>query len=124
MRLRNIILLTILAAVSSALCGAAEQPQLAGAKVINSSAKAGVRAAIDEIISANRAPVWIAYSVPVIPGQHHMCCWTSVRALGKSACCGLCRLENRDSNISLGNQVDGCKATLASIFFVFMRAEN
>jgi hypothetical protein len=44
--------------------------------------------------------------------------------VGSPACCGSCRLDGRDRDVSFGNQVGGCKATLASIFFVFMRAEN
>jgi hypothetical protein len=53
-----------------------------------------------------------------------MCCYGSARIIGNSACCGSCRLEGRDHDVSFANQVGGCKATLASIFFVFLRFEN
>src|SRR5882762_9042260 len=124
MRLRNMMMITVLAAVGATGWATAEQPQFTGGKLVERSAKAGAQAAIEEIIKADKGPVWIAYSVPVIPGEHHMCCYTSARIMGNSACCGSCRLEGRDQDVSFGNQVGKCKATLASIFFVFMRFEN
>ena len=124
MRLPNMMMIAVLAAVTVTGCATAQQPQLTGAKLVERSAKAGVQAAIEEIIKANKGPLWIAYSVPVIPGEHHMCCYSSARIVGNSSCCGSCRLEGRDHDVSFGNQVGACKATLASIFFVFLRFEN
>src|SRR6266850_319788 len=124
MRLRNMMMITVLAAVGVTGRAIAEQPQLTGGKLVERSAKAGAQTAIQEVIKADKGPLWIAYSVPVIPGEHHMCCYGSARIVGNSACCGSCRLEGRDHDVSFGNQVGGCKATLASIFFVFMRFEN
>jgi hypothetical protein len=123
MRLRN-MMITAFAAVAGTGCWAAEQAQLTGAKLVERSAKTGLQAAIQEIVKADEGPVWIAYSVPVIPGEHHMCCYNSARIMGNPACCGSCRLEGRDHDVSFRNQAGGCKATLASIFFVFMRSEN
>ena len=124
MRLRNILMITFLAAVAVTGCANAQQPQLTGARVVERSAKTGVQTAVQEIIKAEKGPAWMAYSVPVITGEHHMCCYGSARIMGNSACCGSCRLEGRDHDVSFGNQVGGCKATLASIFFVFMRFET
>src|SRR2546421_9056544 len=123
MRLRS-MLITLLAAVATTGSRAAQRPQLTGAKLVERSAKIGVQAAILEIIKADKGPAWIAYSAPVIPGEHHMCCYSSARITGNAACCGSCRLNGRDHHVSFGNQVGGCKATLASIFFVFMRFES
>jgi hypothetical protein len=88
MQLHNIMMITVLAAIAVTECGAAEQPQLTSARVVERSAKAGAQAAIEEIIKADKGPAWIAYSVPVIPGEHHMCCYGSARIVGNSACCG------------------------------------
>jgi HEAT repeat protein len=118
------VMLAVLAAVEVTGRATAEQPQLTGGKLVERSAKAGTQTAIEEIIKADKGPLWVAYSVPVIPGEHHMCCYSSARIIGNSACCGSCKLEGRDHDVSIGNQVGGCKATLASIFFVFMRFEN
>jgi len=118
------MMIAILAALAATGCCAAEQPQLTGAKLVERSAKAGVQAAVQEIIKADKGPAWIAYSAPVIPGEHQMCCYSSARIMGNSACCGSCRLDGREHDVSFGNQVGECKATLASIFFVFMRFEN
>jgi HEAT repeats len=123
MRLRN-MMIAILAALAATVCCAADQPQLTGAKFVERSAKTGVQAAIQEIIKADKGPAWIAYSAPVIPGEQHMCCYSSARITGNIAGCGSCRLDGRDHDVSFGNQVGGCKATLASIFFVFMRFES
>jgi len=123
MRLRN-ILITVLAAVAATGCWATGQPQLTGARLVERSAKTGVQAAIQEIIKADKGPAWIAYSAPVIPGEHHMCCYRWERMKGNSACCGSCRLDSRGNEISFFDHVGGCKATLASVFFVFMRFEN
>lgn len=123
MRLRN-MMTTVLATVAATAGWATEQPQLTGAKLVERSAKAGVQAAIQEIVKADKGPAWIAYSAPVIPGEHHMCCYNFAEITGSAACCGSCRLDSRDHNASYSDQVDGCKATLASTFFVFMRFEN
>ena len=123
MRLRN-MMITAFAAVAATGCWAADQPQLTGAKLVERSAKTGVQAAVQEIIKADKGPAWIAYSAPVIPGERHMCCYGSARIMGNSTCCGSCRLDGREHDVSFGNQVGGCKATLASIFFVFMRFET
>jgi hypothetical protein len=123
MRLRN-IMITGLAAVAATGCWATGQPQLTGARLVERSAKTGVQAAIQEIIKTDRGPAWIAFSAPVIPGEHHMCCYNFARITGNSVCCGSCRLNNRGNDISFFDHVGGCKATLASVFFVFMRFEN
>jgi hypothetical protein len=59
------MMIAILAALAATGCCAAEQPQLTGAKLVERSAKAGVQAAIQEIIKADKGPAWIAYSAPV-----------------------------------------------------------
>ena len=123
MRLRN-IMITVLAAVAATSCCATGQPQLTGAKLVERSAKTGVQAAIQEIMKGDKGPAWIAYSAPVIPGERHMCCFSSARITGNSACCGSCRLNSRGNEISFFDHVGGCQATLASVFFVFMRFEN
>src|ERR1700730_15928606 len=103
MRLRNMMMITVLVAVGITGCATAEQPQLTGANLVERSARAGAQAAIEEIIKADKGPLWIAYSVPVIPGEHHMCCYNWARITGNSACCGSCRLDRRDHDVSFGN---------------------
>ncbi len=122
MRLRNIM--AVLAVVAATWCWATGQPQLTGAKLVERSAKTGVQAAIQEIMKADKGPAWIAYSAPVIPGEHHMCCYRWERMTRNSTCCGSCRLDSRSHDVSFVDRVGDFKATLASVFFVFMRFEN
>src|SRR5438874_8657821 len=122
MRLRN-MMITVLAAVAATGCWATGQPQLTGAKLVERSAKTGVQATIQEIMKTDRGPAWIAYSAQVIPGEHHMCCYSWAKMKANSACCGSCRLDSRGNDVSFFDHVGGCKATLASVFFVFMRFE-
>src|SRR6266550_2432915 len=114
MRLRNIM--AVLAVVAATWCWATGQPQLTGAKLVERSAKTGVQATIQEIMKTDRGPAWIAYSAPVIPGEHHMCCYSCARMKGNSVCSGSCRLDSRGNDVSFFDQVGGCQATLASVF--------
>src|SRR6266850_774554 len=97
MRLRNIMITALVAATG---CWASGQPQLTGAKLVERSAKTGAQSAIQEIVRADKGPAWIAYSAPVIPGEHHMCCYSWARMIGNSACCGSCRLDGREHDVS------------------------
>jgi hypothetical protein len=116
--------MAVLALVAATRCWAARQPQLSGAKLVERSAKSGVQAVIQEIVKADKGPSWIAFSAPVIPGEHHMCCYRWEGMPGNSTCCGSCRLDSRNHDVSFVDHVGDCKATLASVFFVFMRFEN
>jgi len=116
--------MAVLAVVAATWCWATGQPQLTGAKLVERSAKTGVQAAIQEIMKADKGPAWIAYSAPVIPGEHHMCCYRWERMTRNSTCCGSCRLDSRSHDVSFVDRVGDFKATLASVFFVFMRFEN
>jgi HEAT repeat protein len=49
-----------------------------------------LQAGIEALIAASTDPVWIAYSVPMVPGDRSMCCFDGE---GDSGCCRGCRLE-------------------------------
>lgn len=122
MRLRNFAVISALIIVAVTGWAAVDQAQLTNAKVIERSAKAGFQATIEQIVNTEKGPVWIGYSVPAIPGEHHICCNNWAHDLG--SCCGTCRLDGRDHGVSFGAQAGACKATLAATFFIFIRFED
>lgn len=72
----------------------AQQPRLANAR-LDSRQVSGLEGEIHGLLSASSGPEWVGYAVPMIPGEHHSCCWNSDR------CCGRCTLEsNPDSTYS------------------------
>jgi HEAT repeats len=106
---------------------AVAQPQLLRAKVVEHSAQAGLQPAIQDLLKADSlktAPAWIAYGAPIIPGERHMCCFYNAANSRNVACCGACRLEPSTGQAIIADRLSDCRATLASIFFVFLRARG
>ncbi|MFQ5694510.1 MAG: HEAT repeat domain-containing protein [Terriglobia bacterium] len=71
----------------AAVPAAAQQPRIANARLETRSAASGLQATVRAIVERKQEPAWIGYAVPMIPGEHRMCCHDS------SDCCGGCRLE-------------------------------
>jgi len=69
----------------------AQEPRLSGGRAITRSAAAGLEREFRALSAGQEGPVWIGYSVPIIPGDHRMCCGDS----DSSPCCGKCLLEGR-----------------------------
>jgi hypothetical protein len=85
---------TVVAALSAlawftapALAQPSARPEVSGGTVIEQSAAQGLAAVFRHLTTASGDPVWIGYAVPMIAGDHRMCCGSS------SDCCGGCRLE-------------------------------
>jgi hypothetical protein len=75
-------------AVTHSLAG--QEPLIQNGEVVASPAVAGLKATVESLTVQASEPVWIAYSVPVIPGGHSMCCYHHE---GNGGCCSGCRLE-------------------------------
>ena len=56
---------------------AAQQPRVANAKVETRSASAGLEKEFRALAGSLEGPAWIGYAVPMIAGQHQMCCSSS-----------------------------------------------
>jgi len=81
--------------VLSALSGSyAQQPRLSNAQLTVRKAAAGLEAELRAVVAGQAAPGWIGYAVPMIPGDHNMCCNCGSSGLN---CCGTCRLEGKAS---------------------------
>lgn len=63
------------------------RPEVANGTVVERSATQGLAAVVRELTAASGDPAWIGYAVPMIAGDHRMCCGSN------SDCCGGCRLE-------------------------------
>lgn len=51
----------------------AQTPQVDNAKFESGSAAAGLEAALHQ---AGKGPVWVAWTVPIVLGEHYNCCWS------------------------------------------------
>ena len=55
----------------------AQQPPISNAKLQTSSASGGVGATVRAIVNRDAGPLWIGYSVPIVPGDRQSCCWSN-----------------------------------------------
>lgn len=94
--------------LATALPATAQQPRVVNAKMQTRSAVAGLEKEFRALLSAQAEPAWMGYAVPMIAGQHEMCCYSSGDEFTRaSGCCGPCRLESsRDINVSTDEHSD------------------
>ncbi|MBI4475660.1 MAG: HEAT repeat domain-containing protein [Acidobacteria bacterium] len=59
---------------------------------------------IRQLASGLTEPAWIAYRVPLIDGEHSMCCWGDGSGWRDGGCCATCSLEGAATSISSGNR--------------------
>jgi len=83
------------ACVAVLLCASAwaQQPRVENARMETRAVAGGLDSTFRGIVAAQSAPAWIGYSVPMIAGEHQMCCWNN------NVMCG-CSLEHRNGDQS------------------------
>ncbi len=69
--LRSICCLTLLA-----LSPLAAQPRVTNASFETRSAAAGLGKEFRALVDGAAVPAWIGYVVPLVDGEHRMCCWS------------------------------------------------
>ena len=81
------------ACVAVSLCAAAwaQQPRVDNARMETRAVSGGLESTFRSIVAAQTAPAWVGYSVPIVRGDHQMCCWNN------NVMCG-CSLEPRNSD--------------------------
>jgi len=114
-----------LAFAACCLAAAAQEPHVVSAKLRTASAAGGLASAFRTIESGESGPAWIGYAVPVVPGDHRMCCNGSITNDSQEGC-GRCRLEDRNGE-SIGQPANGPEAKQAKLesppsFLVLYRA--
>ena len=79
---------------------ASQEPLIQNGEVVARPAVAGLKATVESLIGQSSEPVWVAYSVQMIPGGHTMCCFHGEAGSG---CCSGRRLEGEGGAFS-GNK--------------------
>jgi HEAT repeat protein len=102
----------------SGMVFAAESPQLVNGKLVEQASSGDLA----KDVAAITGPAWVGYAVPVIPGEHQMCCWNSVdQYRGNPNCCGGCYLEGKNGGSFIGEKMNNCQLEPSSEFFVLIR---
>ncbi len=101
---------------------AAAQPRLSNGELRPAVVAGTLNRASLEAVAAESGPSWIGYAVPIVDGDHRMCCFNTDST---GTCCEGCRLEpgaSYTSNISRG---DGpVRLEAGRLFFVLYRVEG
>ena len=99
-------------------CAWAQQPRVENARSETRAVAGGLDAMFRGILSAQATPAWIGYAVPIVSGNHQMCCWNN------NVMCG-CSLEPRDREVMIvGSNNQTVKLEGATHLVVLYRVEN
>jgi hypothetical protein len=107
----------ILAAMAGLLAG---QPPIINAKLENRSAASGLETQFRTLVSGQDQPAWIGYTVPMVAGEHRMCCYYSD---GNTQYSG-CLLEPRDYTSVPAQSGNTVRLESPKDFFVLFRVEQ
>src|SRR5712692_1297364 len=86
-------LLTLLAAQPAA----AQTSRVVNAKLETRSAAGGLAREFESFAARHEEPAWVGYAVPMVAGQHQICCDDSYRGHANGIC-ERCRLEESANN--------------------------
>ena len=96
------------------------QPRLQNAKLETRAVSGSLESTFRGIVSAQAAPAWIGYAVPLIPGERNMCCWNT----NNNVTCQGCTLEPQTNNPNFPQTAGVVRLEGASEFYVFYRIES
>jgi hypothetical protein len=104
----------------------AQSPQLINAKTEMRAASADFRAQLNHTIRNQQEPEWVGYSVPVVEGNHEMCCGHYED--GQMSGCGACRLEDENDRTAERSETPTSSSTVKleepRQLIVMIRAEH
>jgi hypothetical protein len=101
-----------------------DKPQIVNAKIVDQALSGGLGNTIKKVASGGAA-AWVGYAVPVIDGEHHMCCWNARSEFrGNGRCCGGCRLEGGNEDNMVADRINDCHAPESDSFFVLARVSS
>ena len=117
--MKKIALLAVLAAAIT--LRAQDRPQTVNGKVVDHMITTSLSAAESDLAKTGQS-AWIAYSIPLIPGEHHMCCFNASSPFKDTQrCCGGCRLERSNADNFIADHLNNCNAETSNVFFVLVR---
>jgi len=58
----------------ASLLGGAQQPDVVHARLESRPVGAGLEKEFRAVVQSDAGPAWIGYAMPLVPGDHHMCC--------------------------------------------------
>jgi HEAT repeat protein len=120
--MRKSFVLTIVLATLS-LISLAQEPQVVNAKLVPRTIQAGLEQELKAILQSDKGPAWVGYAVPVVRGEHQMCCFNFDNFKNNARCCGGCRLEKADG-VFMGKARDCAPLESPKNFFVLLRVSN
>jgi hypothetical protein len=115
------VLLALFLALSALSVSQAQQPHLSNGQLAVHSAAAGLDSEFRAFVASQIAPAWIGYAVPMIPGDHNMCCNGNSSGLN---CCGTCRLEGRETGNVTSGDTRRVPLEAGKSLFVLFRVEK
>ena len=99
----------------------AQAPAIQNADIQTRTVTSGLKATIETLIRQSTDPVWIAYSVPMIPGESTMCCFYGD---GDSGCCKGCHLEEGRGGVQGASRSQAVQLEPSRSLLVLARAEG
>lgn len=104
--------------LAALLPAAAQPPRLTNAKLETRPATAGLEKEFRPLVNGLAGPAWVGYAVPIIAGEHQMCCWSDHRPCA----CGLERGTEPSQHVQSGAVKLESAAGLLVLFRVQQRA--
>jgi hypothetical protein len=109
-----------------ALCPAfAQEAGWVNAKIQPRQAASGLEKEFQSLVKNQAEPAWIGYAVPVVAGNHRICCYSSEDRHKPAALRhGRCKLEGRDEGMNFQNNDDDEGESPDQILVLFRVAEK
>src|ERR1051326_1227281 len=86
----------------------AQEPAFTHARVETHNAPSGLEKSFLQLVNQQAQPAWIGYSVPIVPGNYHICCYSSEDRLKPGILHrGQCRLEGHDDGMNFQTNDSG-----------------
>lgn len=121
MRNRAVTVIGIGMFLAFGLASYAQPPRVLNAQIILRSAAAGLNPTVQSLLSNQNEPLWIGYSIPIIPGEHYLCCYSWE---GSSRSGGRCRLEGtRVTNVQSPGDARAVRLESGRFLLILLRAE-
>lgn len=100
----------------------AQHPQLKNAKVQELAASGPLQQQIESLASRQSGTAWIGYSVPAVPSNRTICCFSD--GWQEHTCCGTCHLDGSDDHGFSGSRDNCDDEDEVKNVFVFYKVEE